>query len=123
MGNIVKKLVISLLCLLGLIIVVPVYAALPVDGGSVDTNTEVGGGTDNTTRSTPPVIRESSLLVAIIDNEGTAWQWKNGGHTGDRTLPYIFDGEKIHVEVTVSDVDGLDNINGTSVNVTLSNAI
>ena len=55
-----------------------------------------------------PVIEEGSLIVQIIDGEGTAFGWSANGdpNTGDRAVPYILDGELLHFEVDVTDANG-----------------
>ena len=55
-----------------------------------------------------PVIEEGSLIVQIIDGEGTAFGWSANGdpNPGDRGLPYILDGELLHFEIEVTDANG-----------------
>jgi len=55
-----------------------------------------------------PVIEESSLIVQIIDGEGTAFGWSANGdpNPGDRALPYILNGEQLHFELDVTDPNG-----------------
>ncbi len=55
-----------------------------------------------------PVIEEGSLIVQIIDGEGTAFGWSANGdpNPGDRALPYILNGEVLHFELDVSDANG-----------------
>lgn len=76
--------------------------------------TPEGGGGDNI----PPVIEESSLLVQLID-DGVAWEWQDGSTSGNRAAPYIFDDETLHLELEVSDANGIDDLNAMEVKVTL----
>ena len=54
----------------------------------------------------PPEIDEGSLLVQIIDGADVAWEWKAGAVSGERPVPYIFEGEELHIGVDVSDPNG-----------------
>jgi len=55
-----------------------------------------------------PVIEEGSLIVQIIDGEGTAFGWSANGdpNPGDRALPYVLEGELLHFEMDVTDANG-----------------
>jgi len=95
-------------------LVIPVLATSPEVGDGLDSGT----GVENVT----PVIEEGSLLVQIVDDDGTAWQWQDGGNSGDRAAPYIFDGEKLRLELDVSDANGTDDLSGMQVKVALDSA-
>jgi hypothetical protein len=64
-----------------------------------------------------PVIDESSLTVKIINSEGIAWGWSADGSAdpGDRSVPYILNGEKLRIEVEVTDTNGAADLAGMEV--------
>jgi hypothetical protein len=68
-----------------------------------------------------PVIEEGSLIVQIIDGEGTAWGWSANGdpNTGDRAVPYILDGELLHFELEVTDANGEADLTAMQVRLNL----
>jgi len=68
-----------------------------------------------------PVIEESSLIVQIIDGEGTAFGWSANGdpNPGDRALPYILNGEQLHFELDVTDANGEADLTGMQVRMNL----
>jgi hypothetical protein len=85
--------------LLALWPVTPLLASEEGSGGSIGSGTGI--------ENVAPVIEEGSLIVRIIDNEGTAWGWSAGGpNTGDRAIPYILNGEQLHFELEVTDANG-----------------
>jgi hypothetical protein len=90
-------------------------AASPPTGGQV-----TAGGVVN---NVAPVIDSSSCLIQLSDGKGTNWQWKKGVQTGTRPAPYIFEGEKLHIEMGVSDPNGASDLKTMSVKVNLGPAI
>jgi hypothetical protein len=69
-----------------------------------------------------PIIEESSLIVQIIDDEGTAFGWTaNDGdpNPGDRPLPYILNGEQLYFEIEVTDANGEADLTAMQVRLNL----
>ena len=68
-----------------------------------------------------PVIEEGSLIVQIIDGEGTAFGWSANGdpNPGDRALPYILNGELLHFEMDVTDANGEADLTAMQVRMNL----
>jgi hypothetical protein len=68
-----------------------------------------------------PVIEESSFIMQIINTDGIAWEWSADGtpNPGDRTVPYILDGEQLHIEVEVTDANGEVDLAGMEVYILL----
>jgi hypothetical protein len=112
-----KKTLLTLLLVLFLMLipVTSVQAAQEVPGGSADSGTQI--------TNTAPVIEKSSLLVQIIDEAGVAWQWLGGSKSGGRAAPYIFEKEKIRVQLDVSDNNSITDFQGMSVKVALGPSI
>jgi len=90
----------------------PLQAAEEGEGG-------VGIGTE--VDNVAPVIEEGSLIVQIIDGEGTAFGWSANGdpNTGDRVLPYILNGELLHFELEVTDANGEADLTAMQVRMNL----
>jgi hypothetical protein len=112
-----KKTLLTLLLVLFLMLipVTSVQASSPIAGGEVNNDIQV--------ENTPPVIEKGSLLVQIIDEAGVAWQWLGGSKSGGRAAPYIFEKEKIHIQLDVSDNNGIQDFNGMNVEVALGPSV
>jgi hypothetical protein len=108
------KILLSLLLIL-LLTLFPASAVLAAEegGGEVGTGGEV--------QNTAPAIEEGSLIVQIIDGEGVAWGWSADGspNPGDRAVPYILRGERLHVELEVTDANGESDLAAMQVNMNL----
>ncbi len=66
-----------------------------------------------------PEIDEGSLWIQILDGSDIAWEWEGIPTAGWRAVPYLFEGEKLGVEVEVSDLNGADDLTNMIVTVTL----
>ena len=101
-----------LVIFLALCPVTPLLAGEEVTGG-----VESGGTVENVA----PIIEEGSLVVQIVDNEGTAWGWSASGNiTGNRTAPYILKGEQLSFMLDVTDANGEADLTAMQVRMNLS---
>lgn len=107
----VMSLVPLIVSLLALVLATPAYASYQAGGGTADSSSQVN--------NLPPVIDKNSLLVQIVDEGGVAWQWQNGTKSGDRAAPYIFEGEKVNVELDISDANGKTDLDSMNVKVSM----
>jgi hypothetical protein len=108
---------------LALALVVPVQASNSGDGWATTNDGSIKyceEDEDNPLVSEPPIIVWSSLLVQIVNDYGTTWGWQGGNQSGYRAAPYAFEEETIHFEVEVMDKNGLADLEGMEVKVTLS---
>jgi len=77
------------------------------------------GSAANKISNAPPAIDEASLQIQIKNADGPAWAWKNGTKSGYRAAPYVLNGDKIRMEVDVSDADGEAEMAGMNVKAIL----
>ncbi|HEY41282.1 MAG TPA: hypothetical protein G4O18_05425 [Dehalococcoidia bacterium] len=116
-----KLFVILYALVLALALVLPAQASNLGDGWATIDDGSIKYCTGEEDHSNdPPIIRWSSLLVQIINDNGIAWEWQGGNQSGYRAAPYVLEEETIHFELDVYDANGLIDLEGMEVKITLS---
>jgi hypothetical protein len=116
-----RLVVIFFVLVLALALVLPVQASNSGDGwATIDDGSIKYCEEDEQPVNEPPIIVWSSLIVQIMNDNGTAWRWQGGNKSGYRPAPYAFEEETIHFEVDVLDRNGLADLEGMEVKVTLT---